>query len=386
MEALELLDIIAGGENSRIQLKENITNPISAAQEMAAFANSKGGLLIIGVNDKTGEVTGLSFQDLQRINNLLSTAANEHIKSAIVITTETVDVEGKKVLLAAIPEGSDKPYMDKDGLIYIKNGADKRKVTSKEEMSRLLQSSGNLYAEEKLLYHSNLDDFDWDRFKEFYQKKFREEPNIAQLERYIHNFRLGKEGHLNTAGALLFGKNLQRLLPQCFITAIWFGGNKLADTVYRSSENIIGSIAEQYKRGFDFIRTKINYIQGDKNFNSLGEPEIPLIVFSEILINALIHRDYFVNDSIKIFIFQNRIEIKSPGRLPNNLTIEEMTLGMRKSRNFILASIAPDLVDYRGAGSGVLRALQAWPQIEFQHFPEAEQFNVVIYRQPARPG
>ena len=256
-------------------------------------------------------------------------------------------------------------------------------MTSKEELSRMLQSSGNLYAEEKILYHSSYEDFDWEKFRIFYQAKFLQEPSFGDLERHIHNFRFGNDRHLNVAGALLFGKNVGKLLPQFFITAIWFAGNELSDTVYRSSENIIGTIAEQYFRGFDFIRTKLNYVQADKGFNSLGEPEIPLLVFGEILTNALIHRDYFINDSIKIFIFQNRVEIKSPGRLPNSLTVEEMRLGIRKSRNFILASIAPDLIDYRGAGSGILRALQAYPEIEFQHFPEAEQFNVLIHRPPA---
>lgn len=380
MEALALLDIVAGGENSRVQLKENVSNPLSVAQEIVAFANSKGGQLIIGVNDKTGEITGLSFTDLQRVNNLLTNAANDLVKSPIVIETETVDVDGKKVLVAVVPEGIHKPYTDKDGLIFIKNGSDKRKVTGREEISRLLQSSGNMYAEEKILYHSTFNDFDWDKFKDFFEKKYKQTPSADDLKRYIHNLRLGTDVHLNVAGALLFGNNLQRLLPQFFITAIWFAGNEITDVVYRSSEDIRGTITEQYQRGFDFIQTKINYVQGNKDFNSLGEPEIPLLVFSEMLINALIHRDYFVNDSIKIFIFQNRIEIKSPGRLPNSLSVEEMRLGMRKSRNFILSSIAPDLVDYRGAGSGVLRALQAYPDIEFEHFPEADQFNVIIRR------
>lgn len=384
MEALTLLDIVARGENTRVQFKEDITNTNSVAQEMVAFANSKGGQLIIGVNDKTGDITGLSFADLQRINNLLSTAANEHVKSPIVIETETVEVNGRKVLVAHIPEGVNKPHKDKDGLIFIKNGSDKRKVTSNEELSRMLQHSGNLYAEESIIYHSAFSDFDWDKFKAYFEKRHQETPLLEDLGRHIHNLRLGDDSHLNIAGALLFGKNLQRLVPQFFISAIWFAGNEITETVYRSSEDIRGTIGEQYKRGIDFIRTKINYIQGNKSFNSLGDPEIPFLVFEEMLINAIIHRNYFVNDSIKIFIFENRIEIKSPGKLPNSLTVDQIRAGLRRSRNYILSSIAPDIVDYRGIASGIPRALKAYPDIEFQHFPEAEQFNVIIRRPPVR--
>lgn len=380
MEESFLLDIISSGETTTVQFKENITNAASIAQEMVAFSNTKGGKIIVGVNDKTGEITGLSFTDLQRINSLLATAANEHVKSAIIIVTETVSVQEKKVLIATISEGTDKPYMDKDGLIFVKNGSDKRKVTSKEELSRLLQSSGNMYAEERLIPHSSYKDLDFDRFQAYYEKKFNESCEKEKTANYILNFRLGKEDKLNVAGALLFGKNMQRLLPQFFISAVWFAGNELTDTVYRSSENIVGTLPELYKRGYEFIWTKINYVQGDKSFNSLGEPEIPLIVFSELLINALIHRDYFINDSIKIFMFQNRIEIKSPGKLPNSLTINEIKSGLRKSRNFILATIAAEQVDYRGIGSGIVRALAHYPHIEFMNDTEGEQFTAIIYR------
>lgn len=381
MEASELLNMIAGGESSTVQLKENITNHASVAQEMVAFANSEGGLLIVGVNDKTGEVVGLSFPDIQRINNLLSTAANDHVKSPLVIRTETVDVgNGKRVVVAHIPKGTDKPYMDKDGLVFIKNGSDKRKVTSKEELSRLLQSSGNLYAEQMLLHHSTIKDLDWGLFREFYENKYKEDVVYEDFANKIENLSLGESGKINLAGNLLFGKNPQRLSPNAHVTAIWFQGNDLAGTKYNSSENIGGDLARMFKDAQKFILGCLRKLQNDKDFNSLGDLEVPEIAINELLINALIHRDYFVHDSIKVFVFDNRIEIKSPGKLPNSLTPEQVKRGISRRRNHILASYALDLLPSRGAGSGILRALQAWPHIEFQHFPEAEQFNVIIYR------
>ncbi len=380
MDTEALINLIQSGETSFVQLKENVTNATSIAQEMVAFSNSKGGKIIIGVNDKTGSITGLQFKDIQRINSLLTTAANEHIKSSIIIETETFDIDGKKVIVATVPEGIDKPYMDKEGLIFVKNGSDKRKVTSKDELARLLQSSGNLYAEEKLIQHSSFSDFNWDKFQEFYVNKYSEEPDKNELDKYIINFHLGKDGKLNVAGALLFGKNVQKLLPQFFMSAVWFAGNDLADTVYRSSENITGTLYAQYSGAFDFIKTKINYVQGNRSFNSVGMPEIPLIVFQEMLVNALVHRDYFINDSVKVFIFQNRIEIKSPGKLPNNLTVDDMKIGIRKSRNSTICSLAYDLLDYRGIGSGVVRSLKAYPHIELINNQSAEQFTVVIHR------
>ncbi|MDX2303656.1 MAG: putative DNA binding domain-containing protein [Microscillaceae bacterium] len=380
MEASELLNLISGGETSTLQLKENVTNVVSIAQEMVAFSNSKGGKILIGVNDKTGEITGLSFQDIQRINNLLTTAANEHVKSAIIIETETVDVQGKKVIVTHISEGIDKPYMDKDGLIFIKNGSDKRKVTSKEELSRLLQSSGNLYVEEILIANSSYEDVHVYRFEEFYTQKYKlpfEKENLGDL---IENLNLGKEGKLNLAGALLFTRHSQRNIPAFFITAIWFRGNDLWETNYLSSNNFVGTLSEQYEKAYAFVTNAMTKLQAGQSFNSLGKSEIPEIVIQELLTNALIHRDYFIKDTIKVFIFQNRVEIKSPGKLPNNLTEEQIKRGIRKKRNPILDSFAPDLLNYRGAGSGILRALQAYPHIDFINDREAEQFTVIIHR------
>jgi ATP-dependent DNA helicase RecG len=98
------------------------------------------------------------------------------------------------------------------------------------------------------------------------------------------------------------------------------------------------------------------------------------------LVNALIHRNYFIHDSIKLFVFENRIEITSPGKLPNSLTEEQIKKGVRHSRNHIIASLAPDLLAYRGAGSGILRALQTYPNIEFLNDLDGEQFKVTIHR------
>ena len=178
----------------------------------------------------------------------------------------------------------------------------------------------------------------------------------------------------------MFGKNLQKLTPSFFITAIWFRGTSIAGTEYRSSENIVGTLDQQYKRGYDFILAKLDKVQAGQPFNSLGKSEIPEIVITELLVNALIHRDYFMHDSIKLFLFDDRVEMISPGKLPNSLTEEQIKKGVRRTRNHIIASLAPDLLEYRGAGSGILRALQAYPDIQFINDAEGEQFKVIIPR------
>ncbi len=378
MENKEILELIIQGETSFVQFKQDVKNATSIAQEMVAFSNSEGGKLLIGIDDKTGEIIGLSFQDIQRINSLLTTAANEHVKSPISIQTQTFDIDGKKMIIATIPKGLDKPYMDKDGIIFTKNGSDKRKVTSKNELRRLLQSSESMYAEEIILQNSTYKDIDIDKFEAFFIKKYKSEFEKENLGQYLENMSLAKDGKLNLAGALLFSKFPYKNSLPFFISAVWFKGYNKWETEYWSSDNFRGTLVQQYESGYSFIINSLTKLQAGQSFNSVGISEIPEIVIQELLTNALIHRDYFINDTIKIFIFLDRIEIISPGTLPNNLDEQKIKRGIRKKRNPVLDSFAMDVLNYKGIGSGIVRCLQIYPDIEFINDKEAEEFKVII--------
>jgi ATP-dependent DNA helicase RecG len=132
-----------------------------------------------------------------------------------------------------------------------------------------------------------------------------------------------------------------------------------------------------------FFKRWNSRIQGEGSFNQTGRPEISETVFEELLVNALIHRDYFIKDSIKLFIFDDRIEIRSPGKLPNSLTVDQIRRGVRRSRNVLLASFAPDLLNFRGIGSGIVRALKIWPSISWVNDTESEEVVATIGLIPA---
>jgi len=145
MNSTELQDIIKVGETSRVQFKRELGNQSKIAAEMIAFSNSNGGMLIFGVLDKTGEIAGLSYEELQKANNELANIANELVKPLIYITTEAVIVDapdGKKnILVAHIEEGISKPYKDLNGTIWLKQGAG----------TQLFQSGGKFYADKSVV-------------------------------------------------------------------------------------------------------------------------------------------------------------------------------------------------------------------------------------------
>lgn len=105
----------------------------------------------------------------------------------------------------------------------------------------------------------------------------------------------------------------------------------------------------------------------EQNFNSLGELEIPYESLTEYVVNALVHRSLNIKASIRIFIFDNRVEIHSPGTLPNGLTIEDIKNGTSMPRNMFLFTNANYLLPYTGAGSGIRRALEYAPDVSFSN-------------------
>ncbi|MEW6185112.1 MAG: ATP-binding protein [Thermodesulfobacteriota bacterium] len=130
-----------------------------------------------------------------------------------------------------------------------------------------------------------------------------------------------------------------------------------------------------------FVMRNLHKVQAGRSVNAPGLPEIPESVFEELLVNALIHRDYLVSASIRLFIFDNRIEIISPGHLPNNLTVEKIRAGISNIRNPILVSfVAKGLLPYHGLGSGIKRALEGWPDIDFADDREGFLFTATVHR------
>lgn len=379
MKNSELLEIIARDEDSKHQFKANITNETSLAQEMIAFSNTLGGMVIIGASDD-GTISGLTREDMGRLNNLVSNAASQQVKPAINPITENMSLEGSLVMVVHIAKGISKPYMDKNGVIWIKSGADKRKATAREEIQRMYQSAGLLHGDEIPVPTMTVNDFDERAFSSFYEKQYEEklEEQGLPLKLLVDNLNLSRDGTLNIAGALLFAKNTALKLPAFIVKCVTFPGISIDEDEYIDSQDISGTLKNVFDDTLGFILRNIPRRQKEQGVNSLGELAIPKIAFEELLANALIHRDYFVSAPVRIFIFFDRIEIISPGHLPNNLTIENIKQGNSNIRNPILASFATKILPYRGLGSGIRRALKAYSDISFHDDRDANSFKVII--------
>ena len=381
MDTGRLLNVITQGEDSKHQFKANVTRSDSLAQEMVAFSNSLGGMILIGVNDD-GSLAGLTPDDIGRLNQLVSNAATEHMRPPIAPVTQNISHPEGMVMVVTVPEGISKPCMDKNLHVFVKSGADKRKVTAREELQRMFQSAALVHADEIPVRNSSIADVDHGFFSLFFEREFGESVadqgiSCAQL---MENMNLMRDGQLNISGALLFANRPQIRLPVYIIKAVAFPGNDIADEHYIDSRDISGKLSDIFREAMSFVLANIRHVQNDQSFNSTGVPEIPRIVFEELIANALIHRDYFISAPVRLLVFADRIEIISPGGLPNNLTVENVMMGNSNIRNPILASFASKVLPYRGLGSGIRRALKAHPDIEFIDDRVGNTFTVIIAR------
>ena len=383
MTVKSILTQIALGEDSTHQFKVDVRNGESLAAEMVAFANSGGGTLFIGVADD-GAAPGLSVEDVARINQLISNAASQLVRSPLTVQTENVALEnGRIVILLKVPRGIDRPYFDKNGVIWLKTGADKRRVNSKEELRRLFQMTDQFHADE-LPTKAGVDKLDKLRFRDFLRDVYKQvlPEAAAELIRLLQNMNLASDdGNLNLAGVLMFAERPEWIKPQFVLKAIRYPGNQIHVSEYVDAEDFAGPLPKVFNDALAFVMRNLHKTQAGRGVNAPGQPEISESVFEELLVNALVHRDYFVSAPIRLFIFDNRIEIISPGHLPNNLTVEKIRTGNSNIRNPILVSyVAKGLLPYHGLGSGIKRALTLWPQIDFTDDREGCLFVATVHR------
>ena len=382
MNAKEIKELCVLGENSKVQFKLKIDNPSKIAAEIVAFANYRGGNILIGVEDKTGEIVGLTYEEVQQISRDVGNVANNSVRPTIYLQTETVDVDGKIVLVVNVNEGINKPYKDQSGNIWIKQGSDKRRIVENAEILALFQESGDFRPDEKGVRRTSINDIDMMLVNEYLEQYYgkRTEEFGLPTEQLLQNLQiLTTDGRATLAGLQFFGKHPQMYEPAFVIKAVSFFGNDMGGLEYRDSKDITGTIPRMFEAGMAFLNANLHSLQAGQSFNSVGKLEISEVALKEILQNALVHRDYLIQAPIRILIFDNRVEIISPGSLPTGVDIESIRFGKTMQRNPLMAAFCAKTMDYRGLGTGIIRAAKEVKNIKFVN-DEGSQFKVIMQR------
>jgi len=364
----ELLEIISNPENSGVEFKRDVIENHALAKELVAFSNLRGGTVLLGVEDD-GSISGVTRPNIEE---WVMTACRDKIRPGIIPFFEIVRnvADGKDVALVRVTAGYDvhSVWHNNRNTYYIRVGTQSREP-SPEELGRLFQQRGSFRAELRPVSGATVGDLDLRRLQDYFSRiRHQVAPPIEDEVAWrtlLTNAEIMTEDGVTVAGMLLFGRTPNRFLPQAGIDAAAFQGVE-KDYAARERTKIRGPMtalldvnAEIVENGvveqaLEFIGRNTTSAAAIVGGQRVDRPTYPKEVVREAIVNALIHRDYLLSGSdIELAIYSNRLEIISPGRLPNGITPDRMRTGCRAARNELLKEVMRDYRYLEHMGMGV---------------------------------
>lgn len=385
MNKVDLLEIIKGGENSYIEFKEEAVKPKDLAEEFIAFANAEGGTVLLGVSDN-GTIKGIQDKNIEE--KIMNICRNNCIPNIIPIY-ERIEIDQLSVVAITIPKGMNKPYYTVDHKYYIRVGTTKR-IASWEELLRLFEANGSIHYDISPVHNTSIKDLNLDIIRDYFLKYntfdlYEEDKDT--IERILINADILKEldGKIvcSVGGLLIFGKDPNHILPQNGINFAHFCGNEITDELI-DKKMLNGRLQDIAEQTLVVLKNNMKNPSSIKGLKREESEEYPILVLREAIINALVHRNYsIIGSKIRIFMFEDRIEFHSPGKLPNTVTIEKMKIGVSYARNPFLVKYMENMryIDQLGRGIPmIIKTMKDCGAKEPLLKELGEEFILTIYR------
>jgi ATP-dependent DNA helicase RecG len=376
MTKTELLELIKNGENSGIEFKRDTIDNRALAKELVAFANLRGGRVILGIDDD-GSVAGVTRD---RLEEWVMTTCRDKIRPELIPYYEIIrDVEpGKDVAVVQVDRGWAVHHVwhNNHRTYYIRVGTQSREASA-EELERLFQQRGAFRLEVRGVSGSSADDFDYRRLNDYFQRiRSQETPGMDDTNAWQNllvntEFLVEEDDTIpaTVAGLLLFCANPNRFLPQAGIDAVAYPGKEKDYTakerlairgpmtaLFGSDGLVENGLVEQ---AVEFTRRNTEVSASLADGARLEERWLyPEEAIREAIVNALVHRDYLLSGTtVELSIYEDRLEVISPGRLPNGITPQRMITGCRSARNQLLKDVMRDYGYLEHMGMGVPRKI-----------------------------
>ena len=381
----ELLEIISNGESSGVDLKRDTLQNYDLAKELVALSNLEGGMVLLGVEDD-GSISGLTRTNIEE---WVMTTCRDKIRPAIIPFFEVVrGIEpGKDVAIVRVTRGYDVHglWHNNGNRYYIRVGTQSREATQ-EELGRLFQQRGAIRAELRPVSGATLADLDRRRLRDYFGR-VREQAvpatdDEATWRTLLVNTEIMTEEGVSVGGMLLFGTVPNRFLPYAGIDAAAFPGTEKDYTARERTTlrgpmtpllDVNGAIVENglVEQALGFVRRNTSGTAVLEGGRRVEKPAYPQEVLREGIVNALIHRDYLLSSTdVELGVYSDRLEIISPGRLPNGITPARMRAGTRAYRNQTLKEIMHDYGYLEHMGMGIPRKIIAGMQKHNNTMPE----------------
>ena len=411
MNRVELDDLLTNGENSKVEFKRDDVLSDNLAKELSALLNFEGGRILLGV-ENDGTPSGL-VRSREEFEEWVMNIASENIQPSFIPSLEFVKLRGKVVGVIGVPADSpDKPYKAKQGrswVTFMRVGSTSR-VATREQEGRLYQASRIVFYDFKPVPGTGQEHLDQKRVENYFEvilgRSVPAERNRQEWQRLLVNtdFLRLSEGNVvaTVAGLLVFGERPHPWLPQAGITATAYPGlEKEYNTV--DEEAIRGplvSIFSKTTRGasrivdkgiidqaVDFVFRNMGSVAWLQGARRQRKKSFPMEAVRESIVNAVVHRDYtLVGRDIEISLYQDRLEVISPGQLPNGVTVEKMKEGLRATRNGQLKDVLRDYgyVEHRGLGvpHRIVKAMRVHNGTEPDLIENDDRFTVKLWKKP----
>ena len=413
MTPTELARLIDSGEDSTLEFKRDDVRNHDLAKELVAFLNLEGGTVLLGVDDD-GSITGTPRE---RLEEWVTEACRAKVLPPVIPLLSWTrnlgtDESPKDVLAVRVPQGPDKPYAlahNNRKTYYVRVGSTSREA-SREELERLFQASGRLRYGMKPTPGAGLDSFDKRRLRDYFTRiagaDAPADDDVRGWETLLCNLELmtASNGSIVATidGQLLFGSDPARFVRQSGIRAVCYAGTT-PDYATRTDEDLRGALTPLgqadgrlmetglVEQAWDFMRRNTQPSSRIERGRRIDGWEYPEAVFREAMVNALVHRDYSIaGTDILLAIYADRLEIESPGRLPNTVTVAAMKSGMRYARNQTLVNVMRDYgyVDARGMGvrNKMIPGMRDHNGTEPELIAEDERFTVRLWKSASGAG
>lgn len=380
VDSAYILELIQQGEGPSVEFKTDAVRTESVAREIVALANTKGGTILIGVTDD-GSVEGVV--DVRKWEERVANIARNSVIPSIELGFFAARIQQNDVVGVSVPKGLDKPYQTTDGKYYLRVGTTNR-IATQSELLRLFQAGGVFHYDLTPVPGTDIKDLNFaklDNYFASYNFSFSREQEEKKKRLLQNTDVLTSNGEATLAGLLLFGSNPSRYLPQNGISFAYFRGKTLGEELI-DKQKVDGNLDYQVDTGVAILKNHLvtpSTIAGSKRVNT--RYTYPDKVFREVLTNAVVHRNYaIVGSRIRLFLFEDRLEVISPGRLPNTVTIEKLPFGVSFATNPVIVKFMENLnyIDQLGRGLPMVyqEAVSNGKLVRFEEI--GEEFKVTL--------
>lgn len=380
---MDINSIIQQPEGRRLELKQEMPTASDLSKTIIAFANDAGGVLYIGVKDSPREIVGVPEDDLMKVEEQISNLIYDNCTPIIIPEISVINADGLYLIKVQIFRGNNLPYYlkqkGKRGGTHIRVGSSNRLATE-EIIAELERQKRNISFDAELFFENELSELNLSQFESLFYEKTDEELNNNNTLKKLNLISKYNDGNRPTNALILFsnGDIKNKYFPYAKIECARFKGT--STETFIDQKTFDSNIAQQAEDAYEFVLRHINKGAKVEGVYTKTHWEYPVKAIREAIRNAVVHRDYSLSGKdIKIAIYDDMVEITSPGNLLPSIDYNQMEARQSDIRNKIIAPVFKKmgLIDQWGNGLKLITdELNTYNNIELKWFERAMQFQV----------